>query len=157
MELSEQERAALRAYWLGNPQEGPLAAALAAVPASAEQRQWQAAARAFLREVSCGEIQQARRCLLRCSLSAALVLAEQLRSADAKEAQRAAMDLLRHFEKVAADELAEVAHEAAGEERALLDGLSDEQMRRILAILAEARVAPSPARGAGTLSLKGEG
>jgi len=142
MPLSDEDRAALRAFWLSEPLPEHLAEALAAWPAEARERQAafqrQQELREYLRGLGLTLARQTRRLILSYSPAAAARLVELMRGENLETSRKAAVDLLRLHETSVKNELAEAADESALEGRALADNLSEDQYRQLLALLADA-------------------
>jgi len=138
MALSDDDRAALRGHWLGEPLPERLAEVLGGTPSGAGDRAYRSELRGYLRGLSGDASRQTRRLVLTYGPAAVARLVELMQGDSAETARRAAVDLLRHWESSAREEQAEAAQQAADDDRRLAENLTDEQARQLLAILADA-------------------
>jgi hypothetical protein len=141
MALSETDRAALRAHWLGEPLPDDLADVVGDAAGRADGGR-RGELRRYLDGIGAESARQTRRLVLTYSPAAVARLVELMRGDSAETARKAAVDLLRLHESSARDELAEAAARAAVDDRRLAESLTDDQVRGLLAILADAQEAP---------------
>jgi hypothetical protein len=137
MTLSEQERAALRAYWLGEPLDETIRAALEDSPADETARERQLEMRRYLLGLASADARRTRRMGLAYAPLAVAQLVDLIHGESAETSRKAAVDLLRHWDKWAKAELAADAAALAAEHRRLTSRLTDDQVERLWAILAE--------------------
>ncbi len=137
MTLSEQDRAALRAYWLGEPLDETIRAALEDPPADEAARQRQTEMRRYLLGLASAEVRRTQRMGLAYAPLAVAQLVDLIRGESAETSRKAAVDLLRHWDKWARAELAADAAALSAEHRRLTSSLTDDQVERLWAILAE--------------------
>jgi hypothetical protein len=146
--LSEEDRSALGAHWLGEPLPEALARLLDSRPRSRSRRKRQDALRRYLAGLTEQTARQTRRLILTYGQSAVARLVELMRGDHAETARKAAVDLLRHWEWSLRDELAAESRAASSERQRMTDRLSDEQVEQVWAILADAAAGDSEeARG----------
>jgi len=142
MTLSDKERSALRAYWLGEPLPKELARLLAGSPRSADSRRHKQAAQDFLAHLPSEAGQQTRRLVLAYGAAAVARLVELMQDESKETSRKAAVDLLRLHKDYLKEELAEEAARSGAADRVLVDSLSDHQVEILLGVLADAGVAP---------------
>jgi len=146
MTLSEKDRAALRAHWLGEPLPEHLGRLLACNPRSGGSRRRKQAAQDFLAALPEEAGRQMRRLVLAYGAAAVARLAELMQDQSKETARKAAVDLLRLHKDCLHDELAGQAGRSGAADRALVASLTDEQVEIVLGVLADA--GGSPAQGA---------
>lgn len=137
--LSESDRTALRAHWLsGDPLPAPLCRALRGRPRSDRARARQAMLLAYLDGLGDAESRRVRRLVLAYAPAAIARLVELMDGENAETSRKAAVDLLRYYTESLREERDEAARDAANRQQRLAGQLTDEQVGRLLAILAEA-------------------
>ena len=142
MTLSEKDRAALRAHWLGEPLPEHLGRLLEATPRSVDSRNRKQAAQGFLAALPEEAGRQMRRLVLSYGAAAVARLIELMQDQSKETARKAAVDLLRLHKDCLHDELAGEAGRAGAADRALVASLTDEQVEIVLGVLADAGVPP---------------
>ncbi|NIA20938.1 MAG: hypothetical protein GWP05_02970 [Anaerolineaceae bacterium] len=142
MTLTEKERGALRAHWLGEPLPKELARLLAGSPRSAARRRRRQAAQDFLAQLPEEAGQRTRRLVLTYGVAAVVRLVELMQDESKETSRKAAVDLLRLHKDYLKEELAEQAARRGAADRAVVDSLTNEQVEILLGILADAGVPP---------------
>lgn len=145
MTLSNDERVAVRSHWLGEALPEALAELLSRRPRDEAERERQREVRHFLHTLSGDTVRHTRRLLLTYGVLAVARLVELMNGESAETSRKAAVDLLRHWDRWAGEELAEDASALAMEHRELTAALTDGQVERLWSILAEGR--PGEAAG----------
>jgi len=138
MALSDDDRAALHGHWLGEPLPERLAKVLGGQPVGTGERAYRRELRRYLGSLSDDAARRIRRLVLTYSPGAVAQLVELMQGDSAETARKAAVDLLRHWESSARQEEAEAARQAADDDRRLAENLTDDEARRLMAILANA-------------------
>lgn len=141
--VSEEDRSALRAYWLGEPLPEALARLLECRPRSRSRRKRQDALRRYLAGLTEQTARQTRRLILTYGQSAVARLVELMQGDHAETSRKAAVDLLRHWESSLRDEMVAASQAASSERQRMTDCLSDRQVERVWAILADAAASDS--------------
>ena len=137
MALSEHEQAALRGYWLGEALEEDLRRLIEDPPRSEADGLQQLEMRRYLLELTPQAVRRTRRMGLAFAPVAVAQLVELIRGENMETSRKAAVDLLRHWDRWACSELAADAVALAAEHRRLTAGLTDDQVAQLWAILAE--------------------
>jgi len=151
MPLTDTDKTALRAFWLGEPLADELALAVnephGDLPPGATEQQrrlhaerlaLQDDARDFLKAMGAGLRRRLRRLVMVYSPPSVMAIAAQLHSEKPDEVRRAAVEILKLFDQAAKEEEADAEALRLRESESVVERLSDDQRKQLLAILADA-------------------
>ncbi|MBN2582118.1 MAG: hypothetical protein JXL80_03555 [Planctomycetes bacterium] len=151
MTLSDQDREALRAHWLGEPLPAELERLLAHVPRGKKRRRRHIEAHQYLASLPNETERRMRRLVLAYGPTAVVLLGELIQGESKDLARRAAVDMMRLYGEFHGEERTEQAAETGAAERSMVGALSDAQVETVLGILADAGAAAPSADDATTL------
>ncbi len=138
MSISDEDRASLKSYWLGEELPAHLAEVLSGSVKSAGEVERRQEMIGYLHELGESAARQARRLTLVYGPLAVGKLVELVRGESVETSRKAAVDLLKRYDEAVREERAERAVRVTREQGLLAASVSDEQAGAILAIMADA-------------------
>lgn len=138
MSLTSEERAALKAHWLGEKLPSELERVLHGVPSGEVEVVRRQEMSAYLAELGEEASRQARRLALVYGPLAMGKLVELMQGESGELSRKAAVDLLKRLDEARDEERAERAVRVTREQGLLAASVSEGESRQILAILADA-------------------